>query len=132
MLSGFHFDLVNQEKQSLDWYDHPIYHANFDMKCIDLHFLKREGYTLPEWSNRIDYPRIPTAPIDLAGAIFLLLRDHLPELVEKGWPAKIGNNANKLPHYPNGVLRRNTRNGQVLDYLSWYNLNSRIFTTINF
>lgn len=117
VLSGFHFDLVDQENGSAG-YDHPIYHANFDTKCIDLNSLGREGYKLPSELSRIDYPRIPTAPIDLAGATFLILRDHLPDLVERGWPNGIQRNVSKLPRYPEGVLRN-------LGYRDWYNTDGR-------
>lgn len=119
--SGFHFDLVNQENKNRDWYDHPIYHANFDLKCIDLNTLGRNDYELPQVSGRIDFPRIPTAPMDLAGVIFLLLRDHRPDLVETGWPDNIRKLAKRLPRYPHGVLNQYIKQGQILDCLSWYN-----------
>ena len=125
VLSGFHFDLVDQENKNMDWYDHPIYHANFDLKCIDLGSLRKEGYVLPVNQRRIDYPRIPTAPINLAGAIFLLLRDHLPDSVEKGWPEMIQKSVSKLPLYPSGILSKYLRDDRYLDCLSWYNTDGR-------
>jgi hypothetical protein len=92
---GFHFDLdLNRH--------HPIFHVQLD---------DREH-------GRFDAPRIPTAPIDLCGAIYMILHDHFSSKVRGGWPEAIKVAVNALPRLPTRVFRAPA--GQQMSCTQWY------------
>lgn len=117
---GVHFDLLDQKRQTLDEYDHPVYHANFDMRCFDLSKLDRNSYRIPEGLQRIDALRIPTAPMDISAVVFSVLRDHLPDKVDDGWSRKMRSRVDALPRYPKGALANYTGNAVFPNCLCWY------------
>ena len=122
--SGVHFDFASQGTHTVDEYDHPVFHANFDLNCIEPSRLNRLNYEKPAVS-RIDVPRIPTAPMDLAGVVFSVLRDHLPEKVVKGWPPKISTITENFPRYPRVTLDSCLKTDVKLSNTDWYHLNGQ-------
>lgn len=123
--SGVHFDLNDQNQNTSDEYDHAIFHANFDLKCIDpRERLGRVNYEEPA-IGRIDSPRIPTAPMDISAVVFSLLRDHMPETVVKGWPENMLEVLNDLPHLPKGTLNDCLKPEAHSNCYCWYRLDGR-------
>jgi hypothetical protein len=122
--SGIHFDLVSQDSNNTDGYDHPIFHASFDLTCIDPQRAGRGNYEKPSL-GRFDFPRIPTAPMDLGAVIFSILRDHLPEKVIRGWPQKMSDVIAELPRYPRGTLDMCLKEDIDLSNRDWYKLDGQ-------
>ena len=117
---GFHFDMNGQNQNTVDDYDHPMFHAHYDIRCISPEDLSRPFYKHIDKKEWIDSPRIPTAPLDLTGVIFYILRDHLPDSVIKGWPNDMSKIIKDLPRIPVGCLNNLIQQGVPFDSTHWY------------
>lgn len=120
VIAGFHFDL-GLDQQFSRQPAHPIYHAQIDFDCIVKPGSSRRctacGRNVRVTSR---FPRIPTAPLDLAGVVFLVLNDHFPSRVAAGWPPELASAASKLPRLPR-LRTTGTRSPDgELDVVSWY------------
>jgi hypothetical protein len=107
---GFHFDLS-------DAANHPIFHAQVDHGCIESAAIQRR-YAVG--AGRCDVPRIPTAPLDFVGVVYVLLHDHFPQAVSRGWPAKIRQAASGLPLMPMTSFGDVLAAGAQMDCAWWY------------
>lgn len=70
-LRGLHFD-------TSDAPFHPLMHVQIDHACINDLVLGRP-YQPPVDERRLDVPRVPTAPLDVAGIVAMVMQDHLLE-----------------------------------------------------
>ena len=83
---------------------HPVFHAHFEPDCLKpsdvQHRYSKEVISYGE--QVIDPPRVPSAPLDLTGVIYMILQDHKPSLLNtnKGWPARTQDAIKELPHFP--------------------------------
>ncbi len=114
---GVHFDFEESPKDN-----HPVFHAQFDPACI-------KG-TETDYADRLeipdfqapDFPRIPSAPIDVVAATYILLHDHAPGILEEdmGWPSDTHSPLQKLPRFPEDCFHPEPQdgNGMVCDW--WY------------
>jgi hypothetical protein len=116
---GIHFDLSDEESGPLDFYDHPIFHAQYDLRCIDPASVGRTCVPSQD-SARCDSPRIPTAPMDFSGVVFAILRDHLPDTVASGWPQDMREALIALPHLPTGRFAPFVNGTSGLSASWWY------------
>lgn len=117
---GFHFDMNGQNQNTVDDYDHPMFHAHYDISCINPKDISRPFYKKVDRKEWIDSPRIPTAPLDLTGVIFYILRDHLPDAVVKGWPDDMSKVIKDLPRIPVGCLNNLIQQGVAFNSIHWY------------
>lgn len=113
VITGVHYDLC-----PIGELHHPIFHAQFDMGCIEAQSLGRR-YALPTGVTKCGAPRIPSAPMDLPGVIYVILHDHLATKVAKGWPASVRATIEKLPQFPRSSATRLDR-GAYLECPTWY------------
>lgn len=102
--------------------NHPVFHAHFDPVCVasgatqDFYRVEEPEFLVPS------YPRIPSAPIDVIGATYMLIHDHVPEILEdkEGWPSDTHTAIRKLPQFPESCFNPDPQdgNGMVCDW--WY------------
>jgi hypothetical protein len=117
---GLHFDLSGE-----DQHDHPVYHAQIDTSCIPPDAVSRR-YDGTQRSILSRYPRIPTAPMDLAAVVYLILRDHLPSRVRNGWPGELRGAAYALPHLPSDHFQEHLKPQHKVECLWWYRRSSSL------
>ncbi len=94
VLFWMHFDLETERRKN-----HPLYHAQVAQDLIPEGATERSYRDTKDGTRRLDVPKIPTAPMDLPGVVYMILHDHLPNLVDSGWPRGIDENRNRLPRY---------------------------------
>jgi hypothetical protein len=109
---GLHLDLSDEA-------NHPVFHAQVDHACISEDFIGRR-YVAD--ARRCDVPRIPTAPLDFPGVVYVLLHDHFPDAVRKGWPPKIRDAVRALPRMPMTAFSTILAAGAHMDCACWYSL----------
>ncbi len=108
---GMHFDCHIRPRKN-----HPVFHTQFDPTSVKLHALTSE-YCIdgvdPDEQDELeakfrDYPRIPSAPMDITGIVYLVLNDHLPTAMELpyGWPPQLRKKVGELPSFPEGCMNR--------------------------
>lgn len=114
---GIHFDF----KEFPDEH-HPVFHAHFDPGCIkDTDDDYADEFRIPDFSAP-DFPRIPSAPVDVAGATYMLLHDHKPDILEddKGWPSQVHSAVQKLPRFPESCFQPIPQDGAGMFCDWWY------------
>lgn len=102
--------------------NHPVFHAHFDPVCVesgatqDYYRVEEPEFIIPS------YPRIPSAPIDLVGATYMLLHDHVPEILEDdhGWPSDTHTAIQKLPNFPASCFSHDPQGGNGMFCDWWY------------
>lgn len=112
----FEFDHPPQE-------NHPVFHAHYDIRCLDSGFLASEyDTTLHEHEGtNLDYPRIPSAPMDFLSVIQLILHDHIPdEMTDEGWPSGIAGLIEEFPQFPRSALDLGSGSGGLMVSDWWY------------
>lgn len=113
--NGYHFDFEFPPDDG-----HPIFHVQYDPESIDLGVLEQQ-YTIQNEeivdSEVLDAPRIPSAPVDVAGLTYMLAKE-LPEEVE--WPGKLTGELEKLPKYPNECYEPGPQSNQCILPEWWY------------
>lgn len=112
----FEFDHPPQE-------NHPVFHAHYDVRCLDSGFLASEYETTLSDDERanLDYPRIPSAPMDFLSVIQLILHDHLPdEMTDEGWPNGIPGLIEDFPKFPTSALDIGSESGGLMVSDWWY------------
>ena len=107
---GFHFDLSDES-------NHPVFHAQIDHACIHRDDIGRRY--LPT-AQRSDVPRIPTAPLDFPGVTYVLLHDHFPDRVPKGWTPAIREAMTALPRMPMSSFGGCLASGAQMECDWWY------------
>ena len=101
VFGGYHFDYKRDQDSN-----HPLFHAQFKPYSIRDGVSERK-YEVAEddkWSSIPDFPRVPCAPIELAAAVFLVLKDHRPEVINESngsydWPSRVEDQVKSLPHF---------------------------------
>jgi len=112
----FEFDHPPQE-------NHPVFHAHYDVRCLDSGFLANEYETTLNDNERpnLDYPRIPSAPMDFLSVIQLILHDHTPdEMTDEGWPRGIPDLIDGFPQFPTSALDIGAGSGGMMVSDWWY------------
>jgi hypothetical protein len=114
---GVHFDFsLNTET------NHPVFHAQYDPSSVDRNILP-DQYDF-DFGDRSfpNYPRIPSAPIDLPGAVFLILHDHVPTALSTlvGWPNGPKDAIPNLPQFPKECFEHAPQNGTPMTCDWWY------------
>jgi hypothetical protein len=112
----FEFDHPPQE-------NHPVFHAHYDVRCLDSGFLASEYDTTLSGDERanLDYPRIPSAPMDFLSVIQLILHDHIPdEMTDEGWPRGVPTLIEEFPQFPMSALDLGTGSNGLLVSDWWY------------
>lgn len=113
---GVHFDF-----KELPDGNHPVFHAQFDPSCIDTSAI--EEYQLQVGGKSApSFPRVPSAPIDVAAVTYMILHDHKPNLLDEdeGWPSETHAALRKLPQFPSACFDPKPQggNGMLCDW--WY------------
>jgi hypothetical protein len=96
---GFRFtvDLASESR-----FHRPDSHVQYNIDTFQEAMIKRlykDGDAA--WRRRAahGYPRVPSAPVDLVGLIYVLLHQHREEAVKEGWPADVRRTLNDLPTF---------------------------------
>lgn len=114
---GMHYDFDRIPDDN-----HPIFHVQYDPRSIDIELLERH-YHLPK-QGRLDdrypqSPRVPTAPIDVGGAVHMILRQCMSQ-DEFDWPGKLENKLGELPTFPHDCFEPEPQDGESLVPEWWY------------
>lgn len=110
----FDFDLETQE-------NHPVFHAHYNPNCISGSIPSRFSAEIPDRSYP-EYPRIPSAPMDLPGAVFLIMNDHVPSVLDpsEGWPSEPKASLEALPEFPEECFSYHPQDGAKMLCDWWY------------
>lgn len=112
----FEFDYPPQK-------NHPVFHAHYDSRCLDSGFLSSEYDTTLNDDDRanLDYPRIPSAPMDFLSVVQLILHDHIPsEMTDEGWPRGVPNLIEGFPQFPESAFQVGTGSDGSMVSDWWY------------
>ncbi|WP_336344797.1 hypothetical protein [Halalkalicoccus ordinarius] len=114
---GMHYDFEAEPDAR-----HPIFHVQYDPTAIDPGMLSEEYEVMN--ANEIagehpDFPRIPSPPMDFAGILYLIIKDH-----EQGenatWPNKVLEFLRDLPTFPKWCFDPNPQAGNEMIPEWWY------------
>lgn len=112
---GLHFDF-EWEPQPL----HPVFHVQYTPRAIEPGILE-EVYHIPDqgrlYDEYPDLPRVPTPPIDIAGATYFILRQHSEEVA---WPDELENALDGLPGFPQECFTPKPQGGLSMIPEWWY------------
>jgi len=118
LLRGLRFEFDQQPQEH-----HPVFHVHYDRRCIDSQVLIDE-YEIDPSDDQLpnpDYPRVPSAPMDLFSVIQLVLQDHTPDEVDdNGWPSGIGNHLEGFPRFPSDLFSPSPQEGSPMVSDWWY------------
>ena len=118
LLRGLRFEFDQQPQEH-----HPVFHVHYDRRCIDSQVLIDE-YEIDPSDDQLsnpDYPRVPSAPMDLFSVIQLVLQDHAPdEINDDGWPSGIGNQFDGFPRFPSSLFSLSPQGGSPMVSDWWY------------
>ena len=109
-LRGLHFDYAEDDH-------HPVFHVQ-----VDDHVLKPEGVDV-EYNvdvKRHETPRIPTAPMDLCGTVYMILHDHFSSAVLQGWGEECLQAIESMPKLPCKPISDKVKERGRLDCAWWY------------
>lgn len=112
---GIHLDLSPPNVRH-----HPLFHVQVSVGCIPGESIGRRYLPTADDQHRCDSPRIPTAPLDLAGLVYVILHDHVPAAVVKGWPPELRTAVTKLPRLPLESFAAYLRAGASMECPWWY------------
>lgn len=117
VIHGLHFDF-NEMPES----NHPVFHAQFEPNCISPRAPQQSYRVEPATRSTPSFPRVPSAPVDVAGAAYMILHDHTPNLLEDkhGWPSETHNAIQKLPQFPKHCFAPEPQNGTGMFADWWY------------
>ena len=106
-LRGLHFDYEESKDH------HPVFHAQVNEGVIESVDCERAP------GPGMGTPRIPTAPMDLCGAIYMLLHDHYSSEVKQGWPENCRDVVGGLPRLPSTAFQEHVGDS-LMDCVWWY------------
>jgi hypothetical protein len=113
---GLHFDFERDPDDN-----HPVFHVQYDPRSIETDILEK-NYNLPRLGRFDDSypqsPRVPTAPIDVGGAIHMILRQCLED--ELNWPGRLESDFAQLPTFPHDCFEPAPQDGNCLVPEWWY------------
>lgn len=115
--SGFRFEF-----STLPQADHPVFHTHYDTACISSEFLNDEYELDLTTQYSREYPRVPSAPMDITSVILLVLHDHQPSILnrEEGWPPSTTSTLEKIPKFPATVFDPEPQGGKGMICDWWY------------
>lgn len=97
VLNAFHYDFEMAPKKR-----HPVFHAQYEPSSIQIgtlaseYDIQNEDHVTAPFPN---HPRIPTAPLDFAGVLYMIVQEHIDHF-ETAWPngtIKIVEDIPKIP-----------------------------------
>jgi hypothetical protein len=109
-LRGLHFDYAEDDH-------HPVFHVQVDDRVLPPEFI---GVEYESDAQRIETPRIPTAPMDLCAAVYMILHDHFSPLVLQGWSTDAQRAIDGLPRLPCKPISDRVKERGYLDCIWWY------------
>jgi hypothetical protein len=107
---GLHFDYAEDDH-------HPIFHVQVDDRVLTPAFI---GVDYECDATRVETPRIPTAPIDLCAAVYMILHDHFSPLILQGWSVDTQRAIAGIPRLPCKPITDRVKEHSVLDCVWWY------------
>jgi hypothetical protein len=112
---GFHFDFEWEPQP-----DHPVFHVQHNPRAIDIEILE-QAYDIPDqgrlYDEYPDLPRIPTPPMDIAGATYFILRQHSEDV---SWPDDLEGAIDGLPEFPEECFSPKPQGGRSMIPEWWY------------
>lgn len=108
-LLGIHFDLASDDH-------HPVFHAQIDDAAI-APSVAGEYF---KSGKKFETPRIPTAPMDLCGTVYMLLHDHFADTVMAGWTPECARAVEGMPRLPCAPIIERLKEQARLDCAHWY------------
>jgi hypothetical protein len=109
-LRGLHFDYSEDDH-------HPVFHVQVDDRAITPEVL---GHAYACDAERVETPRVPTAPMDLCATVYMILHDHFSWAVVQGWSEECLRAVEGMPRLPCvGWAERIDKQGPM-DCSWWY------------
>ena len=109
-LRGLHFDYAEDDH-------HPVFHVQVDDRVLSPEFI---GVEYECAARRIETPRIPTAPMDLAATVYMILHDHFSSLVIQGWSPDAQRAIDGIPRLQCDAISSRVKERGYLDCAWWY------------
>lgn len=101
---------------------HPIFHVQYEPSSIDLNLFRQE-YRIENAEEIVeespDFPRIPSAPMDFVGVLYLIINEH-EEVENSTWPSKVMEFLGDLPRFPKWCFDPIPQSGNEMIPEWWY------------
>lgn len=97
VLSAFHYDFEMDPDER-----HPVFHAQYEPSSIQIgtlvseYDIQNETHVTNSFPN---HPRVPTAPLDFAGVLCMLVQEHIDSF-DTAWPGRTIQAVAELPKIP--------------------------------
>lgn len=117
VLSAFHYDFDMDPDDR-----HPVFHMQYEPSSIQIGTLNSEYDIQNEChvtSTVPNHPRVPTAPLDFAGVLYMLIQEHI-ESFDTAWPNGTINAVEKIPKIPAWCFEPNPLCGGAMLPEWWY------------
>lgn len=116
---GYHYDFEFGPND-----DHPIFHVQYDPTAVKLRTLRQRYDILNESdiaNDQPQFPRIPSAPLDISGVVYQVLKDDVDEENENfNWPSGVCNVLSDFPFFPEACFTAEPQNGSWMYPEWWY------------
>jgi len=114
---GMHYDFESEPATR-----HPIFHVQYDPASINPGVLNQDYRIMNAdevTGEHPNFPRIPSPPMDFAGVLYLIIKDH-EQAEDATWPSRVLDLLRDLPAFPKWCFDPDPQAGSEMIPEWWY------------